>query len=561
MALTKRRWSCAGGVHAVLAVLCLGCAGAPVAGQVEKGGLVPVAVHRDKLAAALQPRRVALLVGVQRFDDPLWRPLRFPEADAVAFGDVLRDAEKGAFDEVEVLGGALTRDGFRSALKRLAERTRDEQDTVVVYLSSHGTLARDATGSLRRYLVMTDTSMADVPGTAFSMDELKQDFDRLRSRRKVLVLATCHSGGGKSLLPDGVQQELAGIKAGFFVRPIEEVSRASVVLAASDWGETAREDEQLGHDVYTNFFIEALRIGADRNGDGAVTASEAHDYARRMTYQFTGGRQRPSAESTEVGVDPIVLVGKVLRVGKPELYSYAASLDGFEILVDGKPLAELPGGVAVDPGRYRVQVTKGGGPALFDGRVALDPGQRVDLQDLVNQAEGRWEVGPRVGVFSFIDQASRQQLLGASGTVGVTASLRDWPGRHLTLRVDVAGASGRGSYMPSGVNASYDYQLFNAGVAVAWRAEPPWLPGGSLLAGPRLSALRVARQFALELASAPQTYFTMTPGLLLGADFPVWKGLVASTELHVDWAVVKVDGQDRSTGFGEWVFGVGYRFR
>ncbi len=540
---------------------CLGCAGAPVAGRAEKGGLVPVAVSRDTLAAAHRPRRVALLVGVQKFDDPQWRPLRFPEADAVAFGDVLRDAGKGAFDEVEVLGGALTRDGFRSALQRLAGRTRDEQDTVVLYLSSHGTLARDASGRLRRYLVLSDTSMADVPGTAFSMDELKRDFDRLRSRRKVLVLATCHSGGGKSLLPDGVQHELAGIKTGFFVRPIEEVSRASVVLAASDWGETAREDEQLGHDIYTHFLVEALRLGADRNGDGAVTASEAHDYARRMTYQFTGGRQRPSAESTEVGVDPIVLVGKVLRVGKPELYSYAPNLDGFEILVDGKPLAELPGGVAVDPGRYRVQVTKGGGPALFDGRVALGAGQRIDLQDLVTQAEGRWEVGPRVGLFSFIDQASREQLLGPSGTVGVTASLRDWPARHLTLRVDVAGASGRASYRPSGVNAGYDYQLFNAGVAVAWRAEPRWLRGGSLLAGPRLSALRVARQFVLELASAPQTYFTLTPGLLLGADFPVWKGVVASTELHLDWAVVKVDGQDRSTGFGEWMIGVGYRFQ
>jgi hypothetical protein len=561
MALTARPRRCAGGFHAALAAACLSCASAPVAGGGDKGGLVPVAVSHEQLAAALQPRRVALLVGVQRFDDPLWRPLRFPEADAAAFGDVLRDPEKGAFDQVEVLGGALTREGFRSALKRLGERTRDEQDTVVLYLSSHGTLARDASGQLRRYLVLSDTSMADVPGTALSMDELKQAFDRLRSRRKVLVLATCHSGGGKSLLPDGVQQELAGIKAGFFVRPIEEVSRASVVLAASDWGETAREDEGLGHDVYTNFLVEALRIGADRNGDGAVTASEAHDYARRMTYQFTEGRQRPSAESTEVGVDPIVLVGKVLRVGRPELYSYAPTLDGFEILVDGKPLTELPGGVAVDPGRHRVQVAKGGGPALFDGRVELDAGQRIDLQDLVTRAEGRWEVGPRVGLFSFIDQASREQLLGAAGTVGVTASLRDWPARHLTLRVDVTGASGHGSYLVSGTNAGYDFQLFNAGVAVAWRAEPPWLRGGSLLVGPRLSALRLARQFALELASAPQTYFTLTPGLLLGADFPIGKGFVASTELHLDWAVVKVDGQDRSTGFGEWMFGVGYRFQ
>lgn len=544
-----------------LALLCLGCATLPASGQGEKGGLVPVGIPPDRLAAALQPRRIALLVGVQRFEDPQWRPLRFPEADAAVFGEVLRDSGKGAFDEVEVLGGALTREGLRSALRRLAGQSRDEQDTVVLYLSSHGTLARDASGQLRRYLVLSDTAMADVPGTAFSMDELKQDFDRLRSRRKVLVLATCHSGGGKSLLSDGMQAELAGIKSGFFVRPIEEVSRASVVLAASDWGETAREDEGLGHDVYTHFLVEALRIGADRNGDGAITASEAHDYARRMTYQFTGGRQRPSAESTEVGVDPIVLVGKVVRAGKPELYSYAPVLDGFEILVDGKPLTELPGGVAVEPGSHRVQVAKGGGPALYDGRVDLGAGQRVDLQDLMSAGEGRWEVGPRLGLFSFLDRASRDQLLGPSGTVGLQASLRDWPARHLALLMDVGGGTGHGSSQLPGVTVSYDYQLFSAGVAVAWRAEPPWLRGGSLLAGPRLSTVRVVRSFALELASAPQTWFTLTPGLLVGADFPFGHGFVASTELHLDWAMVKVDGQDRSTGFGEWLVGVGYRFK
>jgi hypothetical protein len=560
MALTTRRRRCAVAWTAALAVLCLGCASTPVAGPGDKGGLVPAGVPTERLAAALQPRRLALLVGVQRFDDTLWRPLRFPEADAAAFGDVLRDADKGAFDEVEVLGGALTRAQLRAALMRLAERTRDEQDTVVLYLSSHGTLARDASGQMRRYLVLSDTSMADVPGTAFSMDELKQDFDRLRSRRKVLVLATCHSGGGKSLLPDDVQQELASSKAGFFVRPIEEVSRASVVLAASDWGETAREDEQLGHDIYTHFLVEALRLGADRNGDGAVTASEAHDYARRMTYQFTGGRQRPSAETTEVGVDPIVLVGKVVRAGRPELYSYAPVLDGFEILVDGKPLAELPGGVAVDPGRHRVQVAKGGGPAIYDGRVDLDPGQRIDMHDLVAAAEGRWEAGPALGLFTFFDQASREQLLGPAVTVGATVTLRDWPARRLTLRLDFAGGSGTGTWQANGASAGYTYQLFNAGAAVAWRAEPSWLRGGSLLAGPRLSVLRVARQFDLELASAPQTYFTLTPGILLGADFPFARGWVATTELHLDWALVKVDGQDRSTGYGEWLVGVGYRF-
>jgi hypothetical protein len=339
------------------------------------------------------------------------------------------------------------------------------------------------------------------------------------------------------------------------------VSRASVLLAASDWGEAAREDEKLGHDIYTHFLVEALRIPADRNGDGAVTVSEAHDYARRLTYEFTGGRQRPSAETSEVGADPIVLVGKVTRAGRPELYSYAAALDGFELLIDGRPLAELPGGVAVDPGRHRVQLTKGGGAPLFDDRVSLDAGQRIDLQELVARADGRWQAGPRLGVLSFFDPSSQGQFLGPVGTIGVAVALRDWPGRDLVLRADVTGSTGTASYVGPDGSAPYDYQVWNAGVAVAWRTAPRWMRGGELLAGPRLSALSVKRTFTtLELAGAPQSYFTFMPGLMAGAGMPLGKGFNLAAEMHLDWAVVRVDGQDQSMGFGELVLGLEYRF-
>jgi hypothetical protein len=525
----------------------------------EKGGLVPVDVPSSALAAALAPRRVALVIGVARFDDPGWRPLRFPVADAAAFAEVLRDPARGAFDEVEVVDGA-TREEVRAALGRLAGADRDERDTVVVYVSSHGTLARDASGQLRRYLVLRDTRLDDVAGTALGMDELKAGFDGLRSRRKVLVLATCHSGGGKSLLPADVQDELAGIKSGFFVRPIEEVSRAAVVLAASDWGETAREDEKLGHDVYTHFLVEALRLGADRNGDGAVTASEAHDYARRRTYEYTGGRQRPSAESTEVGVDPIVLVGKVERRGKPELYSYAPRLDGFTVRVDGRPLGELPGGVAVEPGRYRVQIAKGGGRDLVDAAVRLGPGERVDVEELVTRSEGRWEAAPRVALLGFLDGASRADVLDVVPGLGATMTLRGWPARDLDLRLDVVGALGTAAQGSGPSAASYRYQAFTAGVSLPWRFTPDALRGVSFLAGPRLSAVYIERQFELDLAGAPQSYFTLAPGLMLGTSVPLGRGFVAGAEVHLDWMMVRVDGQNRSSGFAEVLAGAGWRF-
>jgi len=559
MAVSQHGRRAAGGLLAVALGVCAACAGPAASG--EKGSLVPVSVPREVLARALQPKRLALVVGVQQFHDAQWRPLRFPAADAEALAAVLRDPERGAFDDVEVLPSDADRGAVREAMHRLAGRSRDEQDTVVVYVSSHGTLARDGTGQLRRYLVLADTRVADVPSSGLSMDELKADFDKLRSRRKALILATCHSGSGKSLLPEQVQQELAGIKAGFFVRPIEEVSRASVVLAASDWGETAREDEKLGHDIYTHFLVEALTLGADRNGDGAVTATEAHDYARRMTYQFTGGRQRPSAESTVVGVDPIVLAGRVSRAGRPELFSYAAPLDGFEVRVDGKPLAELPGGLALDPGRYRVQLQKGGGPALLDERLSLSAGERLDLGVLLNRAAPRWEAGPRLAMLSFLDAGSRSAVLGPTLGYGLVASLRDWPTDDVTLRVDAVTGSGRATFRQGLASARYGYQVASGGAALAWRASPGWLGGGTLLAGPRLSLLWIDRRFDLALAGAPQRYLTITPGVLAGVSVPLGRGFTASAEVQLDWTVVRVDGMDRSSAFGEALVGVGWKFR
>ncbi len=542
---------------AVLGVAAVACAADSTA---EKGRLVPLDLPREKLANAQAPRRLALVVGIQTFDDPEWRPLRFPEADAASIAEVLRDPERGAFDEVEVLASGPTREDVRAALRRIAARSRDERDTVVVYVSSHGTLAHDVAGRLRRYLVARDTRLADVAGTGFPMDELKREFDRLRSLRKVLVLATCHSGSGKSLLPQDVQDELAGTKAGFFVRPIEEVSKASVVLAASDWGETAREDEKLGSDVYTHFLVEALRLGADRNGDGAVTASEAHDYARRMTYEYTGGRQRPSAESSEVGADPIVLVGKVARRGKPEIYGYAAALDGFTVRVDGKPLADLPGGFALDPGRHRVQIAKGGGPEIVDSWLRLGEGERVDVAHLIGRGAGRCEVGPRVALLSFLDARSRRDVLGAVPAVGAAVSCAGWPSPGMSLRLDLSGAYGTSRIEQGAHSARFRYSTLVGGVALPWRIALPALRGASLLVGPRLSALWLDRRFDLALAPAGQSYFTLTPGLLLGASVPVGRAITAGAEVHLDWALVRVDGEDRSSGLGELLLGAGARF-
>jgi hypothetical protein len=548
---------------AALAACATSSGGRPPSGLGEKGGLVPLGVARGELERQYAPRRLALVVGIRRFDDPEWNTLRYPGKDAEDMAAVLRDPQRGAFDAVEVLQDGPDRAEVRAAMARLAAAVHDERDTVVVYLSSHGTLARDARGELRRYLVTRETRLADVAGTAFALDDLKGEFEALGSRRKVLILAACHSGGGKSLLPGAVRTELASTKASFFVRPIEDVSRASVVLAASDWGETAREDETLENDIYTHFLVEALRTpSADRNGDGAVTVSEAHDYARRHTYDFTGGRQRPSAESAEVGADPIVLVGRVERRGKPELYSYAARLDGFTVKVDGQPVTELPGGAAVEPGRHRVQLAKGSGPDLLDDAVSLGSGDRLDLEALSVRAEGSWEAAPRLAMMGFIGARDRREVLGTVVAAGATLVLRDWPSHRVNLRLDAAGTGGGGlrevATSAGNVSAPYRYAVVTAGASLPWRFAVPLDERLELLAGPRLSLVYIQRSFNLDLVP-PQSYLTFTPGVMAGVAWRMGR-LTLGAEVQADFLLLKVNGQNRSSAFGELLFGAGWRF-
>lgn len=524
-----------------------------------KGGLVPVKVEERDLDGVYAPRRFALLIGISRFEDEAWRPLRYPGRDVADLSATLRDPQRGRYQSVveltrpEQTRRARVLEALR-ALKRVASRP---DDIVVVYVSAHGTLARDSRGVLQRYLVTSDASMRDVAQTALSMDALKLAFEEIPARRRALFLATCHSGSGKSLLPAEVEQELAGIKSGFYARPLEESSRASMVFSASDWGETAREDDGLGHDVYTHFLLVGLSGEADRNGDGAVSAVEAHDFARRRTYAFTRGRQRPSAEIMEVGADPIILSGQIRRTGRPELYSYQPRLDGFTLKVDGEERAELPGAAAVTPGRRTVELTKGG-EVLLRRELDVSLGERIDLTSLVEASEPHRTLALLGGIFGFIDSKSRSQLLPNQMTGALALRFDGLLSRKVSLALDFAFSAGRDSIAPT-AGQSVPLRFTN----YSWGVSTPFalLQGPvSVSLGPRVAALFLRRSFDLETYRKDQDYFTVTPGLALAASYAITRELEFSAQGHLMGTYVMVDGSGQVLGFaGAWA-GLGYRF-
>ncbi|MBS2031865.1 MAG: caspase family protein [Deltaproteobacteria bacterium] len=548
--------------HTPLLAACLllfACASA----QTEKGDMVALKVKPEALDAAHAGKRLALVVGIDTFDDAGWRGLRFASKDATDLARVLADPARGGFDvAVRTTPEESRREALLGSIRELATRNTSPDDVVLVYFSTHGTLARDASGSLKRYVVASDTRIGDVKSTGLEMDDVERELEKLPSRRKVLVLAMCHSGAGKSLLPPDVEKELEGTKADFFPRPLEEQSRASIVLAACDWGETAREDEALGNDIYTHFLVEALERPADRNGDGAVTATEAHDYARRRTYAFTHGEQKPSARILEVGADPVVLEGKIDRLGQPELFGYEASLDGLSLRVDGDEAMALPGGQSLAAGSHRVQILKGDGAPVLDTNMNLGLGERVDVGDLLaRHGNSPFLLGAAVGYQGFLDADASRTVAGPTPALQLSLAWDGAIARRVGLRFDGAVAAGTRTLQTAameqaGQSVPFHYLGLQLGTSATYGAR---IGPVHLDAGPRIGAVYLQRRFDLATFQTTQSYFVVSPGLTGGLSLPVSERLELFVRADVSAEVIAVDAQSRILGQGALWAGLGWR--
>jgi len=452
------------------------------------------------------PLRHALLVGIDHFEDTRFNDLRFAAADARALAAALDE-----FDDVRELVRPedTRRAAILVALADLEKQIRSPRDTVLLYFSTHGSLAQRPGGDLERELVAGDTRLDLLRETGLSVDELIRRAEKLPSRRVALVLAACHAGRGKSRIPDGLAQALAARKA--TAPKLEDVSEAVVVLSAAAFGEAAREDETLGHDVYTYFLLEALSAG-DLDGDGAVTISEAHDYARERTWQFTQGQQRPAAESTVLGVDPIVLRGHRQRDALPVIYSYASSAEGIAVRLSGELKGVLPGGFAATPGEQRLElVDSGTGGLLFAGTVQLNRGDRVELTRLIPPPP-KFELGLGGGVFVPLSRSARDTLPVAPAAV-VRLHARNWPAAILSTQLSLSVFGG------TAVPAAFDQPYDVLGVHLQLGVGHSFALGQGLSLEPQVQVgnLWLSRHFHAFTTDESLRALTFSPAVELGA--------------------------------------------
>ena len=492
-----------------LLILLAGCAtvhgGDLPEGQRDKGFSTSRST-REALDATFAPRKIALVVGVGEYRDKAFTTLKWARHDALEVGRILADPEYGGFDRVLRLTASedVGRDRILAELVSL-QRDLRRQDTLVVFVSSHGTMTIDAQGEPHLYLVTEDTRPGDLRGTAVELDELQRFFSAIRAERKALILDACYNGEAKSALQPTVRQRVERLEEPPTLSRKVRLGEAEAHLFASTFGRPAREDDDLQHGVYTYHLLDAMTWSqqeADANDDGVITIYEAHDHARARTVAYTAGAQVPEAYFRLVGHNDLVLVGAPdARVASEEgtLFWYGATSDAWDgaaVFVDGQEKGLLPGAYPVGPGRHRVRVLgRDGGvlqdrtifvgasdpialdavqerPRSFSGFVSVQPKVRLGLTEPLLPLIGRVQVGLEAeGGYRFLGAARGLTLGGGLGYAPHQAKFVDGGSVSLQPRHVVWGEVGLG----------YRFALPRGAFGVGYRAR---VTGVSALEGP-----------------------------------------------------------------------------
>lgn len=260
----------------------------------DLNGQVTEAVRIVRRSSA-QPRVWAAIIGVAKYSQPGVSPLSYTVADAEAFARHLTEQLGVPRDQIFTLyDDEATTPRIRSVLGTELRRKAAKGDLVLVFFAGHGAPEPDAVNrdgdGFEKYLLSIESTLDDLYGSAISMDAIGDVFDRIPADRLVFIADACYSGaaGGRSI---GTAHHAR--MSDRFLDRVAQPGRGRVVMAASSANELSQERSDLGHGVFTYYFLEALRGAGDVNRDGLITMDEAYRYVSMRVPEATGQLQHP----------------------------------------------------------------------------------------------------------------------------------------------------------------------------------------------------------------------------------------------------------------------------
>lgn len=178
---------------------------------------------------------------------------------------VLKDAKKTDF---ELWFGTES-----NAKGRLYRLMNNEAYDVFIYYVGHG--APDIQ-TKSAYFVPVDCHPNFVDLNGYSLDLFYRNLSRVRAKSITIIIDACFSG-----ISD--RGSLFKLESPLSVKPVRSsIPKNFTVITATQAGETALWYPEVGHSLFTYFFLKALKGEADFNKDNRLTLYELKKYLLRQ---------------------------------------------------------------------------------------------------------------------------------------------------------------------------------------------------------------------------------------------------------------------------------------
>lgn len=241
-------------------------------------------------------KSVALLIGVEEYENPDISRLRYAVKDVTAVGQLLEKSL--GYQTVRVLTSGTadarlkpTNVNVFKALDSLAAEI-GQDDTFLLYFSGHG-FSKDGQGFLGSINVDA-SSIETLQVSSVPVATLQNKLKRIKARQVILIMDACRNdpeagkGDGDNKLTGDFAKSL-----GVVAKAASETGGGSAVLFACSEGERAFEEPGFEHSVFTHFLLQGLNGKAASLSLDDVTAYTAGEVAKWA--QERGKKQSPDA--------------------------------------------------------------------------------------------------------------------------------------------------------------------------------------------------------------------------------------------------------------------------
>ena len=297
-------------------------------------------------APAAKPNLYLVAMGVSNYANPQFN-LKYAAKDAEDLAAKLKSRAGNAYGEVKELllkDGEVTKDSLVKVREFLKPATVD--DSVVLFMAGHGLLD----DKYDYYFGTSDMDFNNPAGRGIAFDDMDDILADLPSRKKSLLMDTCHAGeldadekkvlAAADAASSGAPIQLASNKAvavrsvgtrGMAVKGIEGAKgksewyerisgmfvdlrrgSGSTILSSSAGAEYAFESGEQKNGLFTYAVLEALdgKNDADTDKDGKVTMKELCESVKKRVQDLSGGKQTPNTRRLNLESDfPLATAG------------------------------------------------------------------------------------------------------------------------------------------------------------------------------------------------------------------------------------------------------------